>query len=447
MYFFYQLILLLASPLLAAWMLVRVLSGRMPGLGQRLGFFTSPPRPKTGPRLWLHAVSLGEVKVAAALAAELREHVPDLEVIFTASTKTGQQEAQRSAGPRDLVLFPPLDFAWVCRRFLKYIQPDVLLIVETELWPNLFRQARRADLPLLIVNGRLSDRSWPRYRSTRWFWRNVLDNVDHVYASGQADAERFLALGVSREKLQTAGNLKFSIHCGRTESGEFVRKAAAQLLGSPETKVLVAGSTMPGEERLLIEAYRVLRQEFPALWLILAPRHPERFGEAAALLTGAGIPFTRRSAWHADQSIKMTDALLLDTIGELASVYQLATVAFVGGTLVPTGGHNILEPAMFGKPIVIGPSMENFSEIADRFLRDATKLQIPPATEVAVGGIIQIREALSLGPAIHYLLSSPIAAERIGNLARQVLERSQESYSSVREEIVSLLGKNHTKAK
>ncbi|MSO18977.1 MAG: 3-deoxy-D-manno-octulosonic acid transferase [Acidobacteria bacterium] len=453
MYFIYQLILLLASPLFAVWMLVRVLAGRMPGIGQRLGFFPKPPRPKTGPRLWLHAVSLGEVKVATGLAAELRERVADLpnlsnlEVIFTTSTKTGQQEALRAAGPRDVVLFPPLDFAWVCRRFLKYIQADALLIVETELWPNLFRQARRACLPLRIVNGRISDRSWPRYRSTLWFWRNVLDNVDHVYASGQADAERFLALVVSLEKLTTAENLKFRIHRGRTQSGEFVRKAAAQLLGSPETKVLVAGSTMPGEELLLIDAYRVLRQEFPDLWLILAPRHPERFGEVAALLANARIPVTRRSAWQADQSIQMTGALLLDTIGELASVYQLATVAFVGGTLVNAGGHNILEPAMFGKPIVIGPSMENFSEIADRFLRDATQLQIPLATEVAVGGIIQIRDAGSLAPVIRYLLASPIAAELIGNLARQVLERSQESYSSVLEDIVSLLGKTHSKAK
>lgn len=439
MIFLYQIALLLMSPALAAWLIFRALSGRMPGLGQRLGRFPAGAPASDQLRVWLHAVSLGEMKIAAALAAELRRQVPALCVIFTTSTRTGREEALRAAGAGDLVFYPPVDLAWVCRRFLRYLDPAILVVVETELWPNLFVQASRRGTPIVIANGRLSDRSWPRYRATGALWRRVLPLVERIHAASPADASRFRQLGAIPERVQLSGNLKFDVRRGQPGHDEFVPRAAARLAQSPQTNVLVAGSTMPGEEAAVLSAYELLQRQFPGLWLILAPRHPERFAEVGRLLAGGSLPFQRRTEWRPDSPDAVRGVLLLDTIGELSSVYQLATVAFVGGTVVPTGGHNILEPAIFGKPIVIGPSMENFQQIASLFLQHCRAVALNGTLEARVGALVQVPAAAALGAAIGYLLANPLEAARIGAMARAITEAHQGGYAKVCTDIASLL--------
>ena len=341
----------------------------------------------------------------------------------------------------DVVLYPPFDFAWVCRRFLRRLRPSALLVVETEFWPNLFWQTRRAGLPLFIVNGRISDHSWPRYARTRPLWSAVMDAVTAVYPSGDIDAQRFLQLGVHQSKLQKPANLKYRIRIPQSVEGSLTEKAAARLAQAPHTQVLVAGSTMAGEEKLLLDAYLTLRQQFPALWLILAPRHPERFDQVASLIEECGLPLRRRSQWSPEQPVQTEGVLLLDTIGELASAYQLATVAFVGGTLVPRGGHNILEPAALGKPVVIGPSMENFREIADQFTHGAVPLPLASPASALSAAVVQVSGGDSLTPALRYLLSSAEQARSVGSRGQQVVESFQADFLAVRDSIVAALRK------
>jgi 3-deoxy-D-manno-octulosonic-acid transferase len=431
----YQLILVLASPLLAIWIIFRLITGKMQGLGERLGKFHEPLPAPHGPRLWIHAVSLGEVKLAAMLADQLRQAIPNLEIVFTTSTGTGRQEAERAATARDFVFYPPIDFAWICRRFIRHICPAAAIIVETELWPNLFHQLRFRNIPLVMVNGRISDRSWPRYRATSFLWAAVLKNVNRIYASSERDAERFRLLGMPENKLTLAGNLKFQLPRAALGASVFVN-AAQSALETSTTKVLVAGSTMPGEEAMLIDAYSRLQSHFPALWMILAPRHPERFDGVASLLQSGGMPFRRRSQLKTDEDITPRGILLLDTIGELAACYQLADVAFVGGTLVATGGHNIIEPAMYGKAIVVGPSMDNFREILDRFLAVDAGVRIQGAR---VGSIVEIAAPAALPTALQYLLENPREAARLGTAAKRIIDENQLRGASAIGEIARLL--------
>ncbi|MBI4459144.1 MAG: 3-deoxy-D-manno-octulosonic acid transferase, partial [Acidobacteria bacterium] len=352
MYFIYNSILWLASPLLLLWLAWRAWRGRLPGLGQRFGFVKLAESPGAGPRVWLHAVSLGEVKTAGVLIEELRRRLPGLRFVMTTSTRTGWETA-RQLLPAEDVLFPPLDWKWVCRRFLRRIGPKAMVVLETELWPNLFREAKRSGAALFVVNGRISDKAFPRYQASRRLWRRVLALPDGLLAQTARDAERFLAIGAPAEKVRAAGNLKYALRPAPAPVVETLRTAIRHADAGP---VLVAGSTMPGEERYLLETFRELLEEFPCLWMILAPRHPERFRAVAEEVRQSGIRLQLRSELQRQPSISAPGILLLDTIGELGDIYQLATVAFVGGTLALTGGHNILEPARMGRPILIGPN-------------------------------------------------------------------------------------------
>lgn len=436
----YQFALLLASPLLCAWILLRRLSGKMPGLRQRLGFFPPLSLAMDQPRLWIHAVSLGEMRVAATLAAELRSRVPGLAVVFTTATATGRQEALRVAAAADAVLYPPIDLAWVCRRFLSRLRPDAVVVVETELWPNLFHTVHRRGTPLLLANARISDRSWPSYRRASWFWRDVLRHLDKIFPSGEPDRVRLIQLGADSSRMPPAGNLKFRAATPARTSA-FVSAALRQLQTSAGTKVLVAGSTMAGEESELLTCYRSLLSSNPALWLILAPRHPERFGEVAELLAASGIPFARRSQWTEGQPIATRGVLLLDTIGELAAAYELCNVAFVGGSLVPSGGHNIIEAAAFGKPVVVGPHMENFQEILDLFLAENVGVNIAPAR---VGSVVQISSAAALPFALGYLLKHPHESRLLGEAARRVYMNNQDRTNGVIQSIAEVLLRTRT---
>ncbi|MBI2818737.1 MAG: 3-deoxy-D-manno-octulosonic acid transferase [Acidobacteria bacterium] len=396
--------------------------GRLPGLTERLGSFPANLPAGSGPTVWFHAVSLGEMKVAAFLAEQLRSHVAGLRVILTASTRTGHDEASRRATVGDIVLYPPLDYAWLCRRFLKRWKPDVVVVMETELWPNLLRAVKGAGAGLVLANGRISDRSLPRYRATRFFWRRVLSYPDAFFVQSERDAERFAMIGAPSARIHVTGNLKFAI---RPSESPLSDALSSSIREAPVGPVLVAGSTMPGEETHLLHAFLALRHGFPDLWMILAPRHPERAAAIATEINSAGIPCQFRSRWHAGKSIA-PGIFLLDSTGELADLYQLATAAFIGGTLVPTGGHNILEPAHFACPTVIGPSMQNFQEIAAQFLK--------------AGAIIQVENPLGLVPALRQLFLNPEDAKRIGEAARALLERQMSGLAPILEELGRRLG-------
>ncbi len=440
MYLIYNLLSWPLALLLSPWLAYRAWRGRLPGLRQRLGLipsFGSEHRPT----VWLHAVSLGEVKAAVPLFHDLRSHSPKVRVVVTTSTRTGWQAARESLSSGDEVLFPPFDLAWICRRFIRRIRPQAILVMETELWPNLFRESKRAGVRLLLVNGRISDRVFPRYRASRFFWQRVLTQPDAILAQSQRDAKRFLALGAPPTKVQVAGNLKYAIRPSFSPIVPRLRALAEKAGAGP---ILVAGSTMPGEEKFLTAAFQELRREFPRLWVILAPRHPERFAAVTEELRTAGIPFQCRSAFSAIPSssvpqpkLELPGVLLLDSIGELGAVYDVADVAFVGGTLVPTGGHNILEPACLGKAIVIGPSMANFQDIADAFLRDVRNSNVEGAR---MGAAVQIPDASLLSAVLRYLFRNPAICRNMGEAAQSLVENKLNPIDRIRQELGGLGG-------
>jgi len=444
MYLIYNLLSWPVALLLGPWLAYRAWRGRLPGLGQRLGLIP-PVAADSRPVVWLHAVSLGEVKAVAPLLGDLRTQFPGLRIVLTTSTRTGWQAARECLSDGDAVLFPPFDLAWICRRFLHRIRPQAILVMETELWPNLFREAKQSGVPLLLVNGRVSDRAFPRYRATRFFWRRVLAEPHAILTQSKRDAERFLALGAPPERVEVAGNLKYAI---RPLPSPIVARLRAMAEEAGAGPILVAGSTMPGEERFLAAAIRELGQEFPHLLTILAPRHPERFASVGEELRAAGIAFLRRSALsvasqgetsgsNLQAELELPGVLLLDSIGELGAVYELADVAFVGGTLVPTGGHNILEPACFGKAILIGPSMSNFQDIADTFLRDGRDSGLDG---VRMGAAVQLLDASSLSSALRYLFRNPDLCRSLGEAARGLVQKELNPMERIRREMARLGG-------
>lgn len=427
MYLLYNLGLWLAAPLLLAWAAWRAQRGRLPGLNERLGRLKWPGFSGDAPTIWVHAVSLGEVKAAAALIEQLRNRIANLRVVVTSSTRTGWEAARQILPPDAAVFFPPWDFRFVCRRFLRLINPDAVIILETELWPNLFRECKRSGAALVLANGRISDRTFPRYRATRAFWQSVLAWPDAIFAQSSSHAERFRQIGAPAARVREAGNLKYSV---RHNASPIVESLRDRLPGP----LLVAGSTMPGEEGYLIAAYQQLVTEIPMLSMVLAPRHPERAPEVVAQLEQNSLPFRLRSRCSTDEVLNSPGILVLDTIGELGAIYEIATVAFVGGTLVPTGGHNILEPASFARPIVIGPSMENFQEIAEEFLRDAGAGKIPGGI-ATVGAIVQTQDSTALIPVLRFLLHDAGMRERLGQAACQRYQRNAGGASLIAAEV------------
>jgi len=299
------------------------------------------------------------------------------------------------------VFYCPLDVPWAVRGYLKALRPAMLVLAETEFWPNLLNGCFRRGIPVAVVNARISDRSWPRYKMLRRLWRPILGQLSSVLAQSEVDAERLRELGCGTERVWVSGNLKFDVRVPReAEATRLLRSAGAGL------RFVVAGSTLEGEEAALLEAWQKLQDADEKLVLVLAPRHPERFGAVAALLAGSGIAWVRRSEWT-DIALRPRRVVLLDSIGELASVYSVAAVAFVGGSIADAGGHNPLEPAQFGVPIVMGPNYANFRAITED-LRAHEALRITRREELA--GVLT------------ELLTHPDEARAMGARARRVFE-------------------------
>ncbi len=346
----------------------------------------------------MHAVSVGEVLSTVELLRRLRVEIPTAPLLVSVTTLAGRAIAdEKLRSLVDGVFYAPLDFVFAIRRVLRRLRPSVLVVAETEIWPNLFREVKRAGCELIVVNGRISDEAAPRYRKWRWFFRHTLQWPDVILAQNAAIRDRFLALGAPPNKVAVGGNLKYDFQPGSPPA--IVESFLDRLRPSA---VWIAASTMPpDEDDIVIDAFRKLQAANPGLLLIVAPRKPEQFDVAARKLEQSGVAWVRRSAMKVGQAVSPAAfVLLLDSMGELSGLFSRADVVFMGGTIVPRGGHNILEPAMFGKPIIVGPHMENFRDIADGFRSAGAMVEIESGSELsgAVNGLLQDRErAADLG--------------------------------------------------
>ncbi|HEY4049535.1 MAG TPA: 3-deoxy-D-manno-octulosonic acid transferase [Acidobacteriaceae bacterium] len=387
------------------WLLQLLTKGKYrEGLAERLGQVPQRLKSPSGKRIiWMHAVSVGEVLAATHLVRELYARAPQYRVLLSTTTRTAQRLARERVGA-DRTFYFPLDFGWIVRRYLKHLGPVLLVLVETEFWPNLLTECRKAGIPVAVVNGRISDRSYPRYVRLRRLWKRILTGISIALAQSEQDLDRLKAIGVPEDRVLFGGNLKFDV---RTVQASVITKALRAKLPAGN-QVLVCGSTLEGEEEILLDAFEELRNTFPTLLMILAPRHPERFDRVAELLRSSGFPNVRRSQWMERPSkLEPGTVMLLDSIGELASVYSLASVAFVGGSLVPAGGHNPLEPAQFAIPIVMGPHYQNFRAIVDRLLQEEA---------------LKLANGTTLVPILSTLLGDRDAANMLGVHALEVFD-------------------------
>lgn len=356
------------------------------GLRERFGFL--PPHIQTTApgAVWLHAVSVGEAITAAALLRRLRPLLPGVPFFVSTTTLAGRALCEEKlAGLADAVFYAPIDYRFAVRRTLRRLRPALVIVMETEIWPNLFREARRSGARLLLVNARISDRALPRYLRLRWFFRHALGFADRILAQDATAADRYRSLGA--EPVEITGNLKYDFDPDSTKIPAEIAAFLARIQPAP---VWIAASTMPpavpedpDEDELVLDAFQQLAPRFPRLLLIHAPRRPDRFSPAAEKIAARGIPFLRRSALAPDSALSLPGILLLDSIGELNSLFRAATAVFMGGTFPCRGGHNILEPAAFGVPVLAGPHMENFAEIASEFLGNDAMISLNTPADLA----------------------------------------------------------------
>jgi 3-deoxy-D-manno-octulosonic-acid transferase len=353
-----------------------------------------------GGSIWVHAVSVGEVLAARPLIERLKERFPGLPLFVSTTTVTGNAVARKAAARADGLFFAPFDWPRPVRRTLTRLKPRLLVLVETEIWPNLIHEARRRGIRVAVVNGRISPRSFRRYMWVRRLLTHVLHEVDLFLMQSDAHSDRVRRIGAPGERVRTVGNLKYDAlsRAGAPES-------LARLVAPDAAPLWVAGSTAEGEEVGILEAFRALRGRFPEARLLIAPRHPERFETVLTLVQASGWRVARRSTLTAPWT---GDVLVLDTLGELAPVYSLATIVFVGGSLVPLGGHNVLEAAIHGKAVIVGPHMENFQEIADLF--------------TSAGALVQVPSATALAAAVLDLMTDEPRRRRIGEAARGLID-------------------------
>ncbi len=412
MYLLYSVVTLLTLVVLSPYFLYQALRHNkyVGSFRQRLGYLPVSLNLDGDDSIWVHAVSVGEVLAARSLIAELRRRYPRLRLFVSTTTLAGQQLARRSVSEIDGVFYFPFDWTFSVRRTLDRVQPRLFVMIETEIWPNLLRECRRRRIATVLVNGRISYRSFPRYRLIRPFFRRVLADVDRFCVQGDEAARRLISLGADPARITITGSLKFDALEVIPTPGRGRERVLRFFRMSANRPVLVAGSTLKGEEEAVVRAFNRIRTGGSSALLVIAARHPERFGEVERLCRQEGLSTLRRTELPIDAEPR-ADAVILDTIGELAEVYQIATVVFVGGSLVRAGGHNILEPAVFGKPIVFGPHMENFAEIADAFLANDAALQV--------------RSDRELEAAILSLMGDPVRRARLGAAARALVDANR----------------------
>lgn len=448
MYFLYSVLMGLAAVITAPYWLVQGLRhGKyLSNLRERLGFFVPgvAQLPANHPgAVWIHAVSVGEALAGVALAKRLMEAYPQRPLVISTTTITGQQVARERMPFADAVVYFPLDWAFCVRKVMDAVKPAVIVVMETEIWPNFLREAGRRKVPVIFTSGRISDRSFARFQKwlgifgfyLRPLLASAFSNAAVFLMQTETDAARLLALGAPAESVKVSGNLKYDQELPAATPLSTWLEAECKQQG--RWPIIVAGSVVTNEEPLALIAFGVVQGDYPKALLVLAPRKPERFAAAAEFIEEAHYEFVRRSglavAGPATSSgdsgrgfTENTTVLLLDSIGELASLYRLADGVFVGGSLVPSGGHNILEPAAFGKVPVFGPSMENFTAIASRFVEAGAAIQVTSPEDAGVEWI--------------HLLKNPEKMQKMGEAARQLVETSRGALERALAEISGQLG-------
>jgi 3-deoxy-D-manno-octulosonic-acid transferase len=429
MYVLYSVLIVAFCAVMSPYLVYQAVRYRkyIRNLPQRLGYLPRSFNHDADESIWIHAVSVGEVLTARALLPELRERYPKLRLFLSTTTMTGQQIARNNVQYVDEVFYFPFDLGFIVNRTLRLVKPRLFIMMETELWPNLLRACHRDGVRTMLVNGRISSRSYPRYRLARPFFRRVLRHVDRFCMQSDESARRIVDIGAEQPRVVVTGSLKFdsleipgasaSADRGRNRVLRYFRLSA----GRP---VIIAASTLRGEEEPVLDAFQRIRATMTNTLLIIAPRKPERFDDVERLARRAGWNVARRTELRVDAEPRC-DVVILDTMGELAQIYQVATVVFVGGSLVDAGGHNILEPAVFGKPIVFGPHMHNFTEIARTFLDN--------------GAAIQVATGRELEPVLLDLLGDPVRRATLGAGARALVEANRGARNKTLAAIAQLL--------
>ncbi len=354
--------------------------------------------------IWLHAASLGEVNAAAALLRDLRAEHPDVALLITCQTPAGRQRAQALQLANCACVYIPFDLAWATRRFIRHFQPRLALIIETEIWPNLYLSARQANVPLLIINARMTARSFASYRKLHALFAHTLALVDGIACQTSADAERFIAMGARSANVSISGNIKWDVHA----PDNTIKTAQHWRKNWPQRPIWLAASTHPDEEPMVLAAHRTVLQHWPTALLLWAPRHSERFAPVAAMLAAQGFRFSSRSLDNEPDA--HAQVFLMDTLGELQRVMPCADVVFVGGSLQNIGGHNVLEPAVMGLPIIVGPYTQHFAEIISA-LKSASAL-------------LEVQDAEGLATQLLHLLNSPNDTALLGQNALQCVQQS-----------------------
>lgn len=426
-YLLYNGLLLLVSPVILCVLLAKQRCRR--GFPQRLGLLAERPGASrlATTCIWIHAVSLGEVVAVAPLVRELHRRYPDARLVVSTVTETGREAVEQRLEGVAEHRYAPLDFPWVVNRAIDLLRPSLYLFVETELWPNLLRSLRRRNIPSVLVNGRLSTRSFARQRLPviRDFYRTMLNMISCCLMQSQRDAQRMIELGADPSRVRCTGNIKFDQPVPQVAAGGTVVSKQALGLGERD-RLVVAGSTHPGEEDMIVGAYQSLCEDFPDLRLVLAPRHIERAEQVVMMVRARGLAVSRRSGGRAESgSVSGPRVVVLDTRGELALLYRDATVAFVGGTLVPVGGHNLLEPAVWGKPVLFGPHTDHCAEVAALLLH--------------AGGGRVVDGAHGLAQSLRELLANSDDLTRMGNAAQHVVADNQGALQRSAEIIATFL--------
>jgi len=382
--------------------------------------------------IWIHCVSVGETQAARPLVQGLKARYPQSLIAISTITLTGQNLAREIfRNDATKIFYFPFDWRWVVRRTLKAIKPDAVVVMETELWPGFLRECQNQKVPVALVNGRLSSQSFRRYRWIRSFMSRILSSLNLAIMQTEADAERIHALGMDADKTFVFGSMKFDAGTlPETDSLTNMFRERFKLWQSP---LVLAASTHAPEEVLILNSFRqVISRSDPKPRLMIAPRHPERFGEVADLIKSSGLSWARRTA-APNASDGQAQVILLDTIGELRSIYSLASMVFVGGSVARTGGHNILEPAAEGLPVIVGPHTYNFHSIVETFVEAGAIVQLQPVSDSAT--------IVELGNAISELLDNPARASEIGKLAQSLVSENRGATERTLRSLETILGR------
>lgn len=421
----YLTLLALASP----WLLYASIRGGKyrEGLAARL-FGFAPRRAGSGPCVWLHAVSVGEVSLLGSIIESLEWETPDCEFVISTTTKTGYDLARKRYSPR-LVFYCPLDFSWAVRRALARVRPTMLLLTETEIWPNMVASAKRRKIPVAIVNGRLSDRSYRGYSRLKFLFRGVIEQLDLIAVQTPRYAENFRSLGARPETVHVTGSVKFD-RAVFDRDNETTRRLARLAGFQPDDIVFLAGSTQEPEEQMVLDTYLALAPRYPELRLVITPRHPERFDEVAGLLDRSGVAWRRRCRLGDEPDAAEARILLIDTVGELGAWWGASHIAYVGGSMTRRGGQNMIEPAAYGAAVFFGPNATNF--------RDVVAVLVKGDASVVVHDGDEIREF------VERCLADPAYGTRLGANARRIVLEQQGAVRRTADLLLDLLNAKPT---